>query len=98
MKTLKLFVTVTAFLLAAPHPAFCADKADKKIEKKEKTDKDSPPGLINNYYRIETIPLPPGLSGQVGGLAFMPDGRLVACFHHGEVYTYETKKKTWNLF
>ena len=28
----------------------------------------------------------------------MPAGRLAACFHRGEVYTYHPKTKTWKLF
>ncbi len=55
---------------------------------------DSPSG----YYTVETIKTPPGLSAEVGGLAFMPDGRLVACFHRGEVYTYDPAKQEWKLF
>jgi len=49
-------------------------------------------------YKIENIALPPGVDPQVGGMAFMPDGRLAVCFHHGEVYTYETGSKKWQLF
>lgn len=48
----------------------------------------------NTSYRVENIQLPPGLYGETGGLAFLPDGRLVACFLRGEVmiYTPSTKK------
>ena len=53
---------------------------------------------IGDYYEIEDIATPVGLDVQVGGLEFMPDGRLVACFHRGEVYTYETISKKWRLF
>jgi glucose/arabinose dehydrogenase len=49
-------------------------------------------------YRVETIATPPGLSAEVGGLAFLPDGRLAACFHRGEVYFYDPAQKTWSLF
>ena len=54
--------------------------------------------LVPDYYKIETIPTPKGLSAEVGGLAFMPDGRLVATFHRGEIYTYDPARKTWKLF
>ena len=40
---------------------------------------------ISDYYSIDNISMPKGLDSQVGGLDFMPDGRLVACFHRGEV-------------
>ena len=53
---------------------------------------------VNDYYKVENITAPKGLDPQIGGLAFLPDGRLAACFHRGEVYTYEPKTKTWTLF
>jgi len=53
---------------------------------------------ITNYYEVENIALPPGLRAETGGLDFMPDGRLVACFHLGEVMMYNPKTKTWKKF
>ena len=53
---------------------------------------------INDYYKIENIPTPKGLDAQIGGLTFLPDGRMAACFHRGEVYTYNLKTKEWKLF
>ena len=47
---------------------------------------------MSDYYSIDNISMPKGLDSQVGGLDFMPDGRLVACFHRGEVYTYHPQK------
>jgi len=52
----------------------------------------------SEYYTVEDIAMPPGLSVEVGGLAFMPGGKLVACFHRGEVYTCDTETKEWKLF
>ncbi|MBC8155280.1 MAG: PQQ-dependent sugar dehydrogenase [Bacteroidetes bacterium] len=49
-------------------------------------------------YRVETIPMPPGLSSETGALEFLPDGRLVASFHRGEVMIYNPKTKLWSLF
>ncbi|MGC1244451.1 MAG: hypothetical protein WA874_22880 [Chryseosolibacter sp.] len=49
-------------------------------------------------YRIETIEMPEGLNGEVGGIGFLPDGRLIACFHRGEVMIYNTASKEWKLF
>jgi hypothetical protein len=49
-------------------------------------------------YKIETIQMPEGLNSEVGGVGFLPDGRLIACFHRGEVMTYDTQKKEWKLF
>ena len=53
---------------------------------------------INDYYKVENIPAPKGLDVQIGGLTFLSDGRLAACFHRGEVYTYNPKTKIWKLF
>jgi len=49
-------------------------------------------------YEIETIAMPEGLNAEVGGIGFMPDGRLIACFHRGEVMTYDPQTKEWKLF
>jgi glucose/arabinose dehydrogenase len=49
-------------------------------------------------YTVETIATPPGLSAEVGGLTFMPDGRVAVCFHRGEIYLYQPADKTWTLF
>ena len=35
---------------------------------------------------------------ECGGIAFLPDGRLVAVFHHGEVFFYNPATKAWKLF
>jgi glucose/arabinose dehydrogenase len=51
-----------------------------------------------NYYRIENIPVPKGLLAEVGGMDFMPDGRLVASFHRGEVLTYQPAAREWKVF
>ncbi|MDR8390081.1 PQQ-dependent sugar dehydrogenase [Aliifodinibius sp. S!AR15-10] len=49
-------------------------------------------------YSVETIETPEGLSVETGGLDFLPDGRLIACFRRGEVMTYDYETKTWDLF
>src|SRR4051812_14243934 len=49
-------------------------------------------------YTVETIQMPAGLESQTGGIDFLPDGRLVACFMRGEVMTYDLQTKQWKLF
>ena len=49
-------------------------------------------------YKIETIEMPDGLNSEVGGIGFLPDGRLIACFHRGEVMIYDPETKEWKLF
>src|SRR5690349_19759686 len=53
---------------------------------------------LHNAYTVEQIATPRGLLSQAGGIDFMPDGRLVACFMRGEVMTYNPKTKEWKLF
>ena len=62
------------------------------------SDLQSQKDTITNYYTVENIKLPNGLRAEVGGMDFMPDGRLVACFHLGEVMTYDPKTKIWKKF
>nr|WP_246169372.1 plastocyanin/azurin family copper-binding protein [Rudanella paleaurantiibacter] len=40
----------------------------------------------DDYYRIITLPVPEGVSLEVGGLAPLPDGRLAACTRRGDVW------------
>lgn len=49
-------------------------------------------------YIVEDIETPQGLNPETGGLAFLPDGRLVACFLRGEVMIYDPETKAWKLF
>lgn len=58
----------------------------------------SPVPVDKDAYRIESITMPDGLTSEVGGLGFFPDGRLVACFHRGEVMIYNPETKQWKLF
>ena len=49
-------------------------------------------------YKVETIPMPPGLKAENGALAFFPDGRLVAGFTRGEIMTWQPRTRQWKLF
>jgi hypothetical protein len=53
---------------------------------------------FKDSYRIDTVKMPEGLVAQTGGIDFLPDGRLVACFMRGEVMTYNLRTKEWKLF
>ncbi|CAN5605053.1 hypothetical protein BH23BAC1_BH23BAC1_09580 [soil metagenome] len=52
----------------------------------------------NHPYRVETIKMPEGLEAETGAIAFLPDGRLVACFLRGEVMLYDHETRSWSLF
>lgn len=58
----------------------------------------APKDSAANYYTVENIPLPDGLIAETGAIGFMPDGRFIACFHRGEIMTYNRKTKKWKLF
>ncbi len=53
---------------------------------------------IADHYSIESIPLPKGLDPQIGGLSVSPTGTLFACFHRGEVFSYNAEHKHWHQF
>ncbi|MES3017279.1 MAG: hypothetical protein V4721_05850 [Bacteroidota bacterium] len=42
--------------------------------------------------------MPHGLMAETGGLAFLPDGRLAACFIRGEVMIYTPNTREWKVF
>ena len=54
--------------------------------------------VIKEAYLVESIQMPEGLNSEVGGLGFLSDGRLVACFHRGEVMIYNPATEEWKLF
>ncbi len=54
--------------------------------------------FLNAGYKIERIDTPKGVDPQIGGLAFMPDGRLAVSFNYGKIFTYNPKTKAWKLF
>ncbi|RFS13734.1 hypothetical protein D0T08_25355 [Emticicia sp. C21] len=58
----------------------------------------APKDSAADYYSVENIPLPDGLIAETGAIGFMPDGRFIACFHRGEIMTYNRKTKKWKLF
>jgi hypothetical protein len=56
------------------------------------------------HYKIATVPVPPHVILEVGGLAFRPDGKLLACTRRGEVWLLsdpsaeETDRVKYKLF
>ena len=64
---------------------------------------------ITDFYETDNVRAPEllvqrygsskgGQGTQADGLDFMPDGRLVACFVGGEVFTLNSKTGKWKLF
>ena len=56
------------------------------------------PEAPGRYYEVENIATPPGVGPSCGGLSFLPDGRLVAAFDHGEVCIYDPASGRWKKF
>lgn len=55
--------------------------------------------VFANTYEIEEIPLPPGMSPELSGIAFTPEGKLVVVNRHGEVWiTPDAKAEPWRRF
>lgn len=54
--------------------------------------------LPETSYVVDSIAMPDGLSGEVGALEFLPDGRLVAAFRRGEVMIYNPETENWSAF
>lgn len=52
----------------------------------------------NTSYQVDSIVMPEGLSGEVGAIDFLPDGRLVAAFRRGEVMIYNPEDDRWRNF
>ena len=53
---------------------------------------------IASHYQIENLPMPAGVSAEVGGMDFTPSGKLAACFHHGGVYLFDLNTSRWTQF
>lgn len=49
-------------------------------------------------YAVEDVPAPRGVVAEVGGVAFAPDGRLVACTRRGDVWTIDVERGKWTRF
>ena len=62
------------------------------------SDEVSTENTAEKAYIVEDIPLPDGLTAEVGGMRFLPNGKLIVCFHRGEVMTYDPETGEWALF
>lgn len=49
-------------------------------------------------FKIERMPNPAGIDPQIGGMDVLPDGRVVAAFHRGEVQIFDPASQTWSSF
>ncbi|MBK1835318.1 DUF7133 domain-containing protein [Roseibacillus ishigakijimensis] len=49
-------------------------------------------------FQITPHATPAGVDPQIGGLDVLPDGRVAAVFHRGELFLYQPEEKTWQQF
>jgi glucose/arabinose dehydrogenase len=49
-------------------------------------------------FAVEVMPNPPGVDPQIGGLDALPDGKVAAAFHRGEVMVFDPAAKSWKKF
>ena len=49
-------------------------------------------------YKITNIPAPDGVVLEVGGMDWMPDGRLMMCTRRGEIWSFQPEKSEWKQF
>lgn len=61
-------------------------------------DLESRDARVAQHYQVERVPIPVGVDPQIGALAMLADGRLVACFHHGEIAFFDPKSGAWQIF
>lgn len=52
----------------------------------------------DSTYEVEAIEIEKGADPQVGGIDILPDGRVFACFHRGDVRVYDPETKQWSIF
>jgi hypothetical protein len=50
------------------------------------------------HYAVREVPTPAGVDPQIGGLCALPDGRIAACFHRGEVGIFDPVRQEWSIF
>jgi len=67
----------------------------KKLELQLDLDFPSPEA---DYYRLETVPIPPGITLEVGGLGNSPDGRMFICTRRGEIWLWRPGTSDWQLW
>ncbi|MGI8603025.1 MAG: DUF7133 domain-containing protein [Verrucomicrobiales bacterium] len=58
----------------------------------------SPAAGFRDFYEIENIPMPEGVDAQIGGIDVLPDGRVAACLHRGEVLFGDPAGREWQCF
>jgi glucose/arabinose dehydrogenase/uncharacterized cupredoxin-like copper-binding protein len=65
-------------------------KTDSRQGRKDET--------ARSFYKVTQVRGPAGVDAQVGALAALPDGRMAAAFHRGEIGIYSPESKEWKIF
>ena len=72
--------------LPAVVPAAIRKRLDRDFPRQVAANAAKPAKGEELYYKMTTLPLPADCVLEVGGLAFRPDGKLLACTRRGEVW------------
>jgi hypothetical protein len=67
-------------------PATVRKRLDRDFPARAEAAQGQPAKGEELYYKVVTIPTAPDCVLEVGGLAFRPDGKLLACTRRGDVY------------
>src|SRR5262249_45119144 len=96
-----------AFSISPEFPLAWPSKVKKQLERDfpaNAASSKSAAAAETAHYRLVTLPLPTDIVLEVGGLAFRPDGKLLACTRRGEVWLItnpdaeDTEKVKYALF
>lgn len=49
-------------------------------------------------FKVESIKIEAGKDRQVGGIDILPNGKIAAAFHDGEIRFYDPENKAWSVF
>lgn len=53
---------------------------------------------VSDHYKIESIEIPVGVVGEIGGLSMTPSGKLAVAFFREGVFFYDPKTRAWSHF
>ena len=67
----------------------CISMVLQAQEEPEVPEAPEPKSKEQDYYTIQTIPLPEGMLAEVGGMTTLPDGRVAFCTRRGDVWLME---------
>jgi glucose/arabinose dehydrogenase len=77
----------------APPPVAASKDASANGSKQGRKD-----DRMRAFFKVTQVKGPQGVDAQVGALAALPDGRIAAAFHRGEIAIYSPDSGEWKIF